>query len=266
VTPGNLAEAVRYSLLAPGKRIRPRLAIACGRMLELSSEAALRAALAVEMVHCFTLIHDDLPCMDDDDFRRGRPSNHKIHGEALALLAGDALMAMATDTLLEAEAWVPAPRVLQGLRRLSRAMGPRGVLGGQAAESLLTDQSTLEDLRAMHAGKTGALFQASLLVPKDLAGVPSDSAGGRALDTFASELGLAFQALDDLDDAAEESATPTSALYYLSESEIRSQSVAALNRSIRDLKEAWGEEPSSALVQVAQEVSGKLLATSGGPA
>ena len=100
-TPPHLQESIRYSLLSPGKRIRPRLLLASGQMLDVPHQALLPAAIAVEMVHCFTLIHDDLPCMDNDDFRRGIPTNHKKFGESLALLAGDSLMALAIDVFLE---------------------------------------------------------------------------------------------------------------------------------------------------------------------
>jgi geranylgeranyl pyrophosphate synthase len=238
--PDNLSEAIRYSLLAPGKRIRPRLALACGALLELPPTAALAAGCAIEMVHCFTLIHDDLPCMDDDDFRRGRPSNHKAFGEGLALLAGDALIA---------------------LRRLSWASGPRGVIGGQAMEPLLTQQPTLEGLERMFALKTGALFSTSLLLPLDLAGMDEDGREGVAISNFARELGYAFQVADDLEDAEVPGSTehekPHSIVYHLSASEAARRAHSRLSQATDDLRTLWGPR-ATLLVGIGGEVLTKL--------
>jgi geranylgeranyl diphosphate synthase type II len=260
-TPSNLADAIRYSLLAPGKRIRPRLCLATAQLVGLSKAAALPAALALEMIHCFTLIHDDLPCMDDDDFRRGRPSNHKVHGEAVALLAGDALMMLALEVFMDSAPHVPAPDFLRALRRLAWASGPRGVMGGQAAESLLNPQSKIEELETMHAMKTGALFSASLLLPKDLAGIPDKSPPGTAprgetLARFAAELGLAFQVADDLDDAQTqgEAGKPTSVLFYQTAEKTRSETLARLNGATQALAAVWGAEPSAELAAISDEV------------
>jgi geranylgeranyl diphosphate synthase type II len=251
-TPSNLDASIRYSLLAPGKRIRPRLTLACARMLGLSIEAALPPAYAIEMIHCFTLIHDDLPCMDNDDFRRGKPSNHKVHGESIALLAGDALIPVAINVYLEAQQHVSPESLLRGLKRLNWAMGPCGVIGGQAAEALMNKDSKLAELRQMHAQKTGALFSASILIPMDLAGISSESAKGRALETFASELGLGFQVADDLDDATETHA-PTSILHFLSEEEARQTTHQSLETATRGLTMQWGEA-ATPLVRIAEEV------------
>lgn len=259
-TPPNLEESMRYSLLAPGKRIRPRLALASARAIGLPVEAALPAALAIEMIHCFTLIHDDLPCMDDDDFRRGRPSNHKVFGEGIALLAGDALMALAMDVFLEASAKVPAERFFEALKRFQWAIGPRGVMGGQAAESLLTPESPIEALYEMHRLKTGALFISSVLIPADLAGVAPESSLGKALDSFAAELGLAFQIADDLEDG-EEAADATSILSHLSASEARQMMVTRLTRASANLKKDAGETAASTLTAFADEIVRKLQET-----
>lgn len=252
-TPTNLAESIRYSLLAPGKRIRPRLSLACSAMLGLPLETALPPALALEMIHCFTLIHDDLPCMDDDDFRRGKPSNHKVYGEAIALLAGDALMALAVDTYLDCAASSDPAAAIRGLKRLNWAMGPRGVMGGQAREPLLGATSMLSDLRLMHAGKTGALFSAAILMPMDLAGIAEDSLEARALSAFAAELGVAFQVADDLEDGETEATTPTSVLYYLSKTEARDRTLRALQGAMDSLDSIWGDR-SRALNRIAGEV------------
>jgi geranylgeranyl diphosphate synthase type II len=255
-TPRNLAESIRYSLLAPGKRIRPRLALAAARMIGLDTKAALPAGLAIEMIHCFTLIHDDLPCMDDDDVRRGRPSNHKAHGEAIALLAGDALMMLALETLAEAAPYVRPENFMRALKRFAWASGPRGVIGGQAAESLLGAHSRIEELALMHAQKTGALFSASLLLPKDLAGITELGEGERshALERFAAQLGLAFQVADDLEDGEKEAALPTSILFYLTADEARSQTLQGLEGALSDLQKAWGPPATSELAAITAEV------------
>jgi geranylgeranyl diphosphate synthase type II len=272
--PGRLADSVRYSLLGPGKRIRPRLTLACGQMLGLPRGAALPPALALEMIHCFTLIHDDLPCLDDDDVRRGRPSNHRQFDEATALLAGDGLIGLAIDTLLEAFPPAPAERVLAAVRRLSWAMGVRGVIGGQAAESLLDERSTLEDLRAMHAGKTGALFSASLLLPRDLAGLDPFSAPAKALERFAAQLGLAFQAVDDLEDAGQDAAQAGSRrashagrdhaniLRYLSPERVRDSARRELQLAAQALEAAFGP-PARPLLDISHEVLARLGGAAG---
>lgn len=255
-TPANLAESIRYSLLAPGKRIRPRLSLACAKMIGLSREAALPAALSLELLHCFTLIHDDLPCMDNDDFRRGKPSNHKVFGEAIALLAGDALMSLAVDCFLDSSAHADATLVIRALRRLNGAIGPRGVMGGQAAEALVREKPVLEDMRIMHTMKTGALFSAALLVPMDLGGIAEESPQGRSITYFASQLGLAFQAVDDLEDEGK-TPDPTSILYYLSADETRHQTREQLQAAMKGLSANWGAG-AAALNAIADEVLQKV--------
>ena len=252
-TPPNLAESIRYSLLAPGKRIRPRLALSCAEMVKLPYTAANPAALAIEMIHCFTLIHDDLPSMDNDDFRRGRPSNHKKFGEAIALLAGDALIGVALDVFAESEPHIAPRSFARALRRLLTAMGPRGVIGGQAAELLLNSESTLKDLQNMHALKTGALFSASLLVPMDLAGILEDSIPGLAIEGFARELGLAFQVADDLDDVEKDKGKPISILYYMPAGQARDMTRQRLTIACNSLKSAWGNS-SQPLIDIAEQV------------
>lgn len=254
--PAHLEESIRYSLLAPGKRIRPRLLLACSEMIGLTFDAALPAALALEMVHCYTLIHDDLPCMDDDDFRRGMPSNHKKFGESTALLAGDALMAQAVDVFLDSQ--VEPQRLTQGLRELVKAMGPKGVIAGQAAESELTSKSTLDDLESMHRLKTGALFSAALLIPKCFAGISDESPAGRSLIQFADELGLAFQVADDLED--QEGSKPTSVLFYLSPEKASQRTIQRLQSASAALLEAWGQK-AAGLKKIADEVILKIEKT-----
>ncbi len=256
--PENLADAIRYSLLAPGQKIRPRLCLTSAEMIGLSLKTALPSAVAIEMVHCFTLIHDDLPCMDDDDFRRGQPSNHKKFGEALALLAGDGLMALAVDVFAEiGKLGLASPEnFTAALKRLLWAMGPRGVIGGQASEFLLTEESAFADLEKVHRLKTGALFEASLLIPKDLAGIPDDSSQGLALAIFAKELGFAFQVADDLEDEGDGS-EPSHVLFYLSPKDARETVVQRLKLARQGLEAAWGE-PCEPLIKIADEVERKV--------
>jgi geranylgeranyl diphosphate synthase type II len=253
-TPLNLSDSISYSLLSPGKRIRPRILLACGAMIGLPVAELVPAAMALEMVHCFTLIHDDLPCMDDDDFRRGMLSNHKKFGEAIALLAGDGLMALAVDVFLESPV---APQLMvQGLKRMAWAMGPRGVIGGQAAESLLNAKSTLEDLKAMHRQKTGALFSAAILIPKDFANLSDDSTQGRALRTYADSIGFAFQIADDLEDGLsgqDGERDSTNILTYMTQEEAQRLIQESLTEASLGLNQHWGDK-SQTLVEIANEV------------
>lgn len=264
--PPHLAESIRYSLLAPGKRIRPRLLAATGRLVGIPDEASLRAGIALEIIHCFTLIHDDLPCMDNSDTRRGRPANHKKFGESIALLAGDALVALALDAWAELDEWISPTFVLRGLRRFSSAIGPRGVCGGQAAESLLLSQPSLNDLRWVHAQKTGALFSAAILLPCDLAGMSPDTAAYQTLDRYAAALGLAFQIADDIEDAEQDwnpktaQYTVTSILHYLPKDQASQESRGLLENACRELSTQWHDQKinTEPLLQIAEEVLKKL--------
>jgi geranylgeranyl diphosphate synthase type II len=202
--PPNLAEAIRYALLAPGKRLRPQLLLmaaeACGGMVE----AALPAACAVEMVHAYSLVHDDLPAMDDDDLRRGRPTCHKVFGEAVAILVGDALQARAFE-LLATEIRPPAVAA-RCCAVLGRAAGASALVGGQAADIAMESANEGElpgdvgQLEAIHARKTGALFVAAL----ELGAVTANASDEQlhALTAYGRKLGLAFQITDDLLDVA----------------------------------------------------------------
>ena len=242
--PANLADAIRYSLYAPGKRIRPRLLLATAEMLGLRRESALPAAVALELYHCFSLIHDDLPCMDDDDLRRGLPSNHKKFSEGLALLAGDALLAMASEVFSECARDLPeTDRFFRAFRRFSGITGPGGVIGGQAAEMLMNEDSSLDDLMKMHRLKTGALFSGAILIPMDLAGIEEKSEAGKTLCDFAAELGLGFQIADDLEDAGpggENQEDAKSILSHLPVAEVRARFSASLGRASQDLVGRWG--------------------------
>jgi len=202
--PPLLREAIAYSLLAPGKRLRPMLVLlateACGGKLE----DALPAACAVEMVHAFSLVHDDLPAMDDDDLRRGRPTCHKKFGEAIAILAGDALLALAFEVLAKQ---VRPPEVAAACcAALAEAAGPAQLAGGQADDILPCPEAADEQsLQAIHERKTGAMIRVSLRLGALVAGASSEQV--EALDQFGRRLGLAFQITDDLLDVRGSEAT-----------------------------------------------------------
>jgi len=190
-----LDEAMRYSLLAGGKRIRPVLALAAARAVGGAPQDVLPTAAAIELVHTYSLIHDDLPAMDDDDLRRGRPTCHIAFGENVAILAGDGLMAEAYRLILERQE-AGADRILAALRAISDAIGVGGMVGGQYVDVAGEADLDADGLRHMHALKTGKLIGASVLVAPLLLG-----AGDRAcaaLERFAAELGLLFQIVDDI--------------------------------------------------------------------
>ncbi len=224
--PRELREAIRYSLLSPGKRLRPLLVLmaaeSCGAGTSGNvAQTAIPASAAVEMVHAYSLIHDDLPAMDDDDLRRGRPTCHKKFGEATAILAGDALLALAFETLARLEC---RPEVVaRCCATLAEACGPCQLVGGQAADiaggldsddtesgkqlgkdGQLGKDEQLEQLESIHRRKTGALILASLRLGSLVAG--ADSVASEALEQYGRRLGLAFQITDDLLDARGEEA------------------------------------------------------------
>ncbi len=190
-----LFDSAAYSTLDGGKRFRPVLSLMVAEALEKTAETCLAFSAALEMIHCFSLIHDDLPCMDDDDFRRGKPSNHKVYGEGLALLAGDALLNQAYQTL--AFHYREHPKLADIVIELSEAVGGRGMIGGQAldlaAQEHTPKQSELLDLHKM---KTGALIRVSVTGAALLCSANEEQY--QALKTYGENLGLAFQIADDL--------------------------------------------------------------------
>ncbi len=201
--PRALREAMQYAVLAPGKRLRPLLVLMSAEACGGCEDQAMPAACAVEMVHAYSLVHDDLPAMDDDDLRRGRPTCHKVHGEALAILAGDALLTLAFEIL--ARGVRPAARAAACCAELATAAGPSGMVGGQAddvvggqADDVAGGLSRggLGALESVHRRKTGALILASLRMGAIAA--DAGQAERDALDRYGRNLGLAFQITDDL--------------------------------------------------------------------
>lgn len=199
--PATIHKAMRYSLFAGGKRMRPVLALAAAEACGGTLERALPAACAVECVHTYSLVHDDLPCMDDDDLRRGRPTNHKVFGEGVAVLAGDALLTIAFEILAQAEA-TPRHSVAAQIRELASAAGSQRLIGGQVAD-LEGEGRALRgvELRYIHQSKTAALLTASLrLGAMSANATPAKLA---ALTAFGEALGLAFQVIDDILDVTQ---------------------------------------------------------------
>jgi len=197
-SPGNLHAAERYSVLAPGKRVRPALVYATAETLGVPLERVDGAACAVELIHAYSLVHDDLPAMDDDDLRRGRPTCHRAFDEATAILAGDALQALAFGVLAHhPQGPEPAVRV-QLIATLADASGTDGMAGGQALDLAAEGRNLgLAELERIHALKTGALIRASVRMAA-LCAPGLDAAGREALDRFAGAIGRAFQIQDDI--------------------------------------------------------------------
>ena len=205
--PRRLLDAMQYSVLGGGKRVRPLLVYASAELGELAPERVDAIAAAVELVHAYSLVHDDLPAMDDDDLRRGRATTHRAYDEATAILAGDALQALAfetlcTDALLSS---TPAEQI-RVIRWLARAIGPAGMVGGQMldleAEGKEIGETGLEDI---HQRKTGQLIRASIMMPSELSQLSQRER--ERLDAFASDIGLVFQIRDDLLEVEQDTCT-----------------------------------------------------------
>lgn len=202
-----LTAATLYALQTPGKRIRPRLAAESAELVSLAPGPARLLQFAVELIHTFSLVHDDLPCMDNDDFRRGQPTVHKRFGEAQALLAGNLLFQLGTRALLEAAPYVAPEPYRRGVACVLDAVGAHGLIGGQSREFEKLARMTDDELISIQDRKTSALFRASILAPFHWAGVPeTDPRFSEAL-AYANAFGFAFQIADDLDDAAQDAAT-----------------------------------------------------------
>lgn len=192
-----LYEAMNYSLMADGKRLRPALLMAAAETFGVSRQQVLPAAAAIEMIHCYSLIHDDLPCMDDDSLRRGQPTNHVVYGEAMALLAGDGLLTEAFGLISRPIANVPADRQLKMVQTLAFRAGSEGMVGGQAVDIERTGgYGSLEDVQFIHLHKTARLIQAAIEIGALFPELSNDQ--WLALSTYGESLGLAFQMIDDV--------------------------------------------------------------------
>jgi farnesyl diphosphate synthase len=207
LAPARLHEAMRYAVLEGGKRVRPLLTFAAGEVAGAKAERLEVAAAAVELIHAYSLVHDDLPCMDDDVLRRGKPTVHVEFDEATALLAGDALQSLAFQLLAE-YALADEPRAqLEMVRLLAAAAGSRGMAGGQQIDLAATGKGlSVPELEAMHIHKTGALIRAAVLLGASCGGA-ADAMLRERLDQYAKTVGLAFQVVDDVLDEEASSAT-----------------------------------------------------------
>lgn len=196
--PDKIYESMRYSLLAGGKRLRPMLCIATCEMIGGTIEMAMPTACAMEMLHTMSLIHDDLPAMDNDDYRRGKLTNHKVYGDDIAILAGDGLLAYAFEYVVENTENVPPERILQVVSRMGRAVGAAGLVGGQVVdlESEGKSDVSLETLNFIHNHKTAALLEACVVCGGILAGASSEDV--QRLSRYSQNIGLAFQIIDDI--------------------------------------------------------------------
>lgn len=261
LSPAKISESIRYSLLLPGKRIRPRLLLAASQLLGLPHQVSWPAATALEMIHAFSLIHDDLPCLDNDDFRRGKPSNHRVYGEATALLAGDGLILAALEVFTWSAAHLPSAAFVAGLRSFIRASGPLGLTGGQALELEFQSKALEESPRSrswnqnalmrIHHLKTGALFRAALEVPLEFSGVAPSSLHFKCISKLGEVLGKAFQVVDDWHDFQEgqngvenlfnHDSAPNTLLSSLQED---------LDDGIKKIEELWSQEESQALLAI----------------
>ena len=201
--PGGLGEAMRYGVLDGGKRLRPLLVLAAAQAAQGQPQAAMRAAVAVELIHAYSLVHDDMPCMDNDVLRRGKPTVHVKFGEAQAMLAGDAMQALAFEVLTPDEGVEPGMQA-RLCRLLARAAGHTGMAGGQAIDLASVGKPLAEDvLRDMHRRKTGALLQASVQMGAACGSVTEPA--WQALSEFGATIGLAFQVVDDILDVTQAS-------------------------------------------------------------
>lgn len=206
IAPQRLHAAMRYAVLGAGKRVRPLLAYAAGELSQADPECVTVAGAAVEIIHAYSLVHDDLPCMDDDVLRRGKPTCHVEFDEATALLVGDALQTLAFQTLAQHLPGVSAARQLDMLQLLAMASGSRGMAGGQAIDlAAVGQQLTVTELEFMHIHKTGALIRAAVLLGAHCAEASPDHL--ESLSHFANRAGLLFQVVDDILDTEATTAT-----------------------------------------------------------
>lgn len=236
-----LYDSMRYATLSAGKRVRPHLVLEFSRMFGGTDEKALDFACAIEMIHAFSLVHDDMPCMDNDDLRRGKPTCHKAYGEGMALLCGDALCAKGAEVALNNEK-VSKEMALEAGKLLLKLSGGEGMMGGQAidieSENVKISFDTLLKLQAL---KTGALMRTSALLGCLAAGISLDDERAEDADAYATALGLAFQITDDILDAGtEENKT---FLSFMSIDDARKYAQNELEKAIKSIEKYSGSEP-----------------------
>lgn len=232
-----LSQAMEYSLFTGGKRLRPLMTIKAYEMYNDYIHRALPYALAIEMIHTYSLIHDDLPSMDNDDFRRGKLTNHKVFGEAMAILAGDGLLNLAFETMLSAANGNPNQASLRAMHEIGRASGVKGMIGGQAID-LKSSKEAMDEgsLLFMYKGKTAALIQASILSGAILAGAPESHI--EILRDFGLRLGLAYQIQDDLLDHEQDSSiSKCTYLSFHSMEKAKSKVIELSDRAVKLLDE-----------------------------
>ena len=202
-----LINSKKYSTLAGGKRISQLLTIAGGMLSNANYQATLEIGAALEMIHCFSLIHDDLPIMDNDDLRRGKPTNHKVYGDAIALLAGDALQALCFEILCSSLPNLTAEKKLAIIHKTSHAIGLNGMVGGQAIDWLSSGKNlSQQELQLMHTLKTGALLSAAIITGY-IAGDNYNSNSLIQIEEVSNKIGLLFQIVDDIIDITQDTAT-----------------------------------------------------------
>ena len=196
--PVKLYDSIRYSIFCGGKRLRPILALAAVEAVGGDADHVMPLACAVECIHTFSLIHDDLPAIDDDAYRRGNPTNHVVYGEAMAILAGDALLALAFELIAMCRLFYPGDRVIDALTMVAAASGTRGMVGGQVSDIECEGLDDLDErtVASIHSRKTGALLIASLLAPVRLCSATIEQE--EALRVYGTKIGLAFQITDDI--------------------------------------------------------------------
>lgn len=256
--PEPLGDAIRHAVLGGGKRIRPVLTLTASEAVATEQgdpDAALQAAVAIELLHSYTLVHDDLPSMDNDLVRRGQPTVHARFGEAQAILAGDALQALAFDVVARRSALDPS-RSLALVRILAQAAGPAGVVGGQV-EDIASRPLDLARLSYIQLHKTGDLFRAALALGAVAGGGSGDDE--RALSAFGQSLGVAFQIVDDILDAdGEPDAESTSCLRLWSRDKAREMARAFTMEAVANLAEIPGTQASAALSDLAEDLLSRL--------
>ncbi|HRU40121.1 MAG TPA: polyprenyl synthetase family protein, partial [Candidatus Goldiibacteriota bacterium] len=239
--PAVIFRAVNYSVNAGGKRIRPLLMLLAGRALSLKPDDLMPAACAIEMIHTYSLIHDDLPAMDNDDLRRGKPTCHVKFGEANAILAGDALLTLAFKTILStrATARIKTANIIRAASLLAEAAGIRGMVGGQAADMIYEGKKTgIRILSEIHKRKTGALIRAAVLIPAVLSG--ADRKTEKNFEAFGDKIGLAFQVADDILD-------------------ITSSSQKLGKTAGKDIKKRKSTYPAIYGIEKSRQIAGKLM-------